>query len=68
MLSNLSHVLPMTLAQARAIGIDWLVWHYVYTTEFLYLKLHARESAKTITIFDVDGMCTASLIDVSTRA
>lgn len=56
----------MTLAQARAIGIDWLVWHYVYTTEFLYLKLHARESAKTITIFDVDGMYSLMLIQGDT--
>ena len=42
-------------SQARAIGIDWMVWHYVYTTEFLYKKLHPRETAKTITIFDVEG-------------
>jgi hypothetical protein len=27
----------------------------IWTTEFLFTKLHPREDAKTITIFDVEG-------------
>jgi small-conductance mechanosensitive channel len=41
--------------QARRIGIECLVWHYVYTMEYLYKVLHPSETKKTITIFDVNG-------------
>jgi len=44
------------LAKARKVGINYLVWHYVYMTEFLYEKIHQREDAKTITVFDVQGV------------
>jgi hypothetical protein len=36
-------------------SVDTLVWHYVYMTEFLYRKLYPSETAKTITVFDVEG-------------
>lgn len=39
----------------RAAGctVDMLVRHYVWCTEYLYTHLHPRETAKTITLFDV---------------
>lgn len=43
------------LVRAKKIGVELMVWHYVYTTEYLYKYLHPSESAKTITIFDVEG-------------
>ncbi len=39
-------VLPSTTTDRR---------HYIYATEFCYNKLHPRETAKTITVFDVEG-------------
>lgn len=44
------------LAKARKAGLPWLVWHYIYATEFVFKVLQPREEAKTITIFDVTGV------------
>lgn len=48
-------LLQRPATQARKAGLEWLVWHYIYATEFVFNVLHPREEAKTITIFDVEG-------------
>ena len=46
---------------SSGVGVSDIVHHYVYITEFCFAKLKTDEDARTISVFDVDGVGVGDL-------